>query len=687
MIRDETILQGLNQLTSWGILSTDTSLVVTGWNQWLESHSGYSAEKIVGRHLLEVFPDLVSRRIAQFYRQALEGRVVVLSQRLHKYLLAMPPSVEDSRLSHMQQSTRLAPLVQDGAIVGTLTLIEDVTERVVYDAELSAQTRQQAAVAALGQQALAGDDLTTLLSQTATVVIETLDLEFSAIWEIVSDNQTLLMRAGAGWKENYVGRLTLEARPDSPTGYTLESREPVIIKDLSQDTRFATPAYLQQHGAVSGMSVAIIGGGSLLGVLGVYTTQHRAFTAENIHFLQAAAHVLGLAIERKRLEQELQVRVGQLADRDKRKDEFLAMLAHELRNPLAPIQNALRYLQLQSLPDSQLRHAQDVIERQVRQMTRLVDDLLDVSRITGGKVILRKEPLDLSSVIMRAVEISRPLIDSRNHNLRITLPPDPVFLEADPTRLAQVVANLLNNAAKFTPMGGQIDLTVEHTQDAALVRVRDTGVGLAPDMLSSIFDLFTQVQGSLSRSEGGLGIGLSLVRGLVEMHGGSVSAQSNGLGRGSEFVIRLPILKEATAWVSPAEEKTKAQKLRPRRLLVVDDNVDAAESLALLLRLNGHEVWTAHDGVEAMETMRTRSPDVVLLDIGLPRMDGLEVARRIRQELCMKNAVLIALTGYSQEEDRRRSLDAGFNAHLIKPVDLDALDAVLSHTEAIASAI
>jgi signal transduction histidine kinase/ActR/RegA family two-component response regulator len=373
---------------------------------------------------------------------------------------------------------------------------------------------------------------------------------------------------------------------------------------------------------------------------------------------------------RKRAEEALQ-------EADRRKDQFLAVLAHELRNPLAPLRNAVEVMRLRDVDDPGLRSARAIIDRQVQQMTRLVDDLLDVSRITRGKVKLHKEPVDLAVVVARAVEISRPLIDARRHDLTITLPPDPVRLDADAIRLAQVVANLLNNAAKYSMEGGHIFLTVERDRGEAVVRVRDTGVGIPAEMLQQVFDLFTQVDRSEDRSQGGLGIGLTLVKSLVEMHGGSVTAHSDGPGRGSEFTVRLPVLIEVGSADSGLGMNRRRAESSARRILVVDDNGDAAESLAMLLRMMGNEVRTTHDGPAALEAARAYRPDVVLLDLGLPRMSGYEVCRRLREEQFANGPLIVALTGYGQDEDRRRTNEAGFDHHLVKPVDPDELREVL----------
>jgi len=375
----------------------------------------------------------------------------------------------------------------------------------------------------------------------------------------------------------------------------------------------------------------------------------------------------------------LRQRAADLAEADRNKDEFLAMLAHELRNPLAPVRNALQILRTSDLSDERQRWSRDVMDRQVRHMARLVDDLLDVARIRGGLIALRKESVDLAAVLERAVETARPVLDAKRHELIVRPPSPPVRLVADPTRLAQVFSNLLQNAAKYTDEGGRIELTAGRDGDAVAVRVKDNGRGIRPSLLSKVFDLFTQGDRSLARTQGGLGIGLTLVRSLVQSHGGTVEAFSAGEGQGSEFVVRLPVVDSEVGAPSPAAEGGTARRAVPaRRILVVDDNRDGAESLALLLRTGGHEVRTAHDGPGALEAARAFRPHVVFLDIGLPGMDGYEVARRLRKEPGMEKGLLAALTGYGQEEDRRKAMEAGFNVHLVKPADIDTLQNIMA---------
>ena len=374
----------------------------------------------------------------------------------------------------------------------------------------------------------------------------------------------------------------------------------------------------------------------------------------------------------------LRERADELAEANRHKDEFLATLAHELRNPLAPIRNAVQYLGMEGLKETDVKTARDVIARQVTVMVRLIDDLLDVSRISRNKLDIRKQRVELAAVVESAVESSRPLIQQCGHELTVSLPPQPVHLDADPIRLAQVFLNLLNNAAKYTKRGGHIWLTAEREGSDAVVSVRDNGIGIPGDMLARIFDMFTQVDRSLERSQGGLGIGLTLVRRLVDMHDGSIEARSNGPDEGSEFVVRLPLLIQPPHEPPPTSDGPRATALSGCRILVVDDNKDSADSLGMLLRLKGNDIRTAYDGLEAVEVAETFHPELVLLDIGLPKLNGYEVARRIRQQPWGRDVVLVALTGWGQDEDRRRSQEAGFNFHIVKPVELAALEELLA---------
>jgi PAS domain S-box-containing protein len=385
--------------------------------------------------------------------------------------------------------------------------------------------------------------------------------------------------------------------------------------------------------------------------------------------------------ERSRLERSLKEKTEALADLHRRKDEFLAMLSHELRSPLAPISNAVHLLRLAKKEEPIQQKARAIIERQTAQLTNLVDDLMEVSRITTGRVRLRLERIIVSAIVERAVQSARPLIDERRHELTLTLPLKPIWLHADASRLEQVVVNLLTNAAKYTQDGGHVWLSIQGEGSDCVLRVRDTGVGIAPELMPRIFDLFTQAERSLDRSQGGLGIGLALVQRLVEMHQGKVEVHSS-LGHGSEFVVRLPRLLTDEPQ-SPSYRAETIQQTGPSlQVLVVDDNVDAAGSLAMLLEASGHDARVAHDGPTALEAALKRRPDVMLLDLGLPGLDGFEVAKRLRRQPGFQDVVLVAMTGYGQEADRQRSLDAGFDHHLVKPAEFGKVQEILATVSA-----
>ncbi|HEU0107439.1 MAG TPA: ATP-binding protein [Vicinamibacteria bacterium] len=363
-------------------------------------------------------------------------------------------------------------------------------------------------------------------------------------------------------------------------------------------------------------------------------------------------------------------------------NEFLAMLGHELRNPLAPIRNAVAVMAAREVSDPTMLWAREVIERQVGHLSRLVDDLLDVSRITRGKINLHRDVIDFAAVVSRAVEATLPLLEQRHHAVEVDVGRDPMRLDGDSTRLTQVILNLLSNAAKFTPQGGHIWVRLTREGDEAVLSVRDDGIGMSAELVPHVFDLFIQGQRGLDRSEGGLGIGLTMVQRLVALHGGTVAARSPGPGHGSEFIVRLPLTEIHAAEPSPVADVPPKPAAGPRlRVLVVDDSEDSVESLAMLLRLWGHDVMTATDGATALDLVSQKAPHVVLLDIGLPGLSGYEVAKRIRAREGGQDIVLVALTGYGQADDRRRAKEAGFTVHLVKPVVPETLQRLLAGIE------
>jgi signal transduction histidine kinase/ActR/RegA family two-component response regulator len=401
---------------------------------------------------------------------------------------------------------------------------------------------------------------------------------------------------------------------------------------------------------------------------------------------------LHTAMKARARQYELRDRLEALRLADRQKDEFLATLSHELRNPLAPIRNALHILRLAGADEQTRVRVVDTMERQVGNVIRLVDDLLELSRINQGRIELRKERVKLANVIRSALESSAPFVEAAGLELLVTEPAEPLLLNADPVRLIQVIANLLNNAAKFTERGGQVRLSARVEGSEAVISVQDTGVGIPAEMLDHIFEMFVQAEPTRDRARQGLGIGLTLVKRLVELHGGRVEARSPGPGKGSEFIVRLPAFADQRASstgsaAKPAGADRRKSELLRFRILVVDDHHDAADSLATLLRLLGHEVRVAYDGATALEVAGAFRPEVALLDIGMPGMDGIELGTRLRHEPALGQVLLIALTGYGRDEDRRRSSEAGFNAHLVKPVDVAGLNGLLAQYKTMVESI
>lgn len=486
------------------------------------------------------------------------------------------------------------------------------------------------------------------------------------------DRRTMPTAASIGFEPdqladggNGTGPLAFEGTPDAFSGGTLvaDVESIVAVPVVATHVRVARRVGCR----TVCITPLLIHGGDFVGTIATYFPRVYRPSDRETGLVELYARQAAASIENARLYRELR-------EADRRKGEFLAMLGHELRNPLSPILNAVHLFGLPGTTTKDLEYAMPVVERQVRHLARLVDDLLDVSRINTGKVELRPSRFDLREATARALETSRPILEEKNHTLTLEMLEEPLPLLADATRLEQVLGNLLNNAAKYTEPGGRIELEVRREGDEGVVRVRDNGIGMDPEVLARIFDLFAQADRSLDRSQGGLGIGLTLARRLVEMHGGSLQAKSEGLGLGSEFSVRLPLAKAPSGLSKPsASEPRPAFVERPRRVLIVDDNIDGARLLARILDAGGHLTTLAHDGVQALAIARGAQPDAILLDIGLPGMDGYEVARRLRQTEGLQRVLLIAVTGYGQDRDRARSIDAGFDYHLVKPVDVSSI--------------
>jgi signal transduction histidine kinase len=513
---------------------------------------------------------------------------------------------------------------------------------------------------------LIGQDVETLYDKIIDAVVTIMRSDFACMRMATDENEgvelKLLVSRGSSTR---VAREFDCVRGDSHALYreVFRTGKRVVIRDTDEGdflTGTADLATARRFGIRAFQTTPLYSrGGALVGAISTYWREPHDPAERDLRLLDILARQAADLIESKRAQESLR-------EANRRKDEFLATLAHELRNPLAPVRYALQVLRLKSSGPADLTWATELIDRQMREMTRLVDDLLDVSRISRDKLELRKERVDLTTALRGAIETSRPVIAGAGHELVVTLPAEPVLVDADLTRLSQVFANLLNNAAKFSEPGGRIILTTERQGSAAIVRVRDQGIGIPKDMLVRIFDPFTQITEAPERTRGGLGIGLTLVKRLVEMHGGTVAASSAGKGLGSEFSVRLP-LASSESTPSPTEPDLLVEAPRKLRVLIVDDNPDVVSSLGRLLGRLGYEVRTAGDGIVGLEIAEQFRPTVALLDVGMPKMSGYDLARSIRELPWGADVVLIAVTGWGQPEDRRRAREAGFDHHLVKP--------------------
>jgi signal transduction histidine kinase len=484
--------------------------------------------------------------------------------------------------------------------------------------------------------------------------------------------------------------LVVDAETETPLIFSKRDRiervpgYPALPKELREALQRVVREGLPLEGSTVCYPLRI--GERTLGALAL--TAAAGLEPRDLMTLQELASRAAIALDNARLYSSLQREIVRsreaeesLQDANRRKDEFLAMLSHELRNPLAPIRNAVEVIRRLAPPDPKLAMARDVVDRQVSLLARLVEELLDVSRISQGKIALKKEPVDLARVVAHSVETTRPLIDARAQTLSVSVPAAPVWLSADFARLSQVVSNLLNNASKYTGEGGRIALSASATEGEASITVRDNGAGIEPQLLDKVFELFVQGERALDRGQGGLGIGLTLVKRLVELHGGSVHVSSDGPGKGATFTVTLPCISavDAQPRAAPAAPATADARVYGRRVLVVDDNVDSAESTAAFLRLEGHEVKAVHDGLQALASLKVFDPHVVVLDIGLPGLDGYAVARQLRSRGDSSHVLLIAVTGYGHKEDRQRAAEAGFDYYFVKPADPREIQVAIEH--------
>lgn len=551
----------------------------------------------------------------------------------------------------------------DGSVREWVGKCLDVDDRKQAEAALRRQTDRLELLWEAAAELLSANDPDAMLRGLLVKLGPHLGVDAYFNYMVNSDGDGLRLASCAGISLDVAHTIARLEFGQAICGNVALYRQPMVASHIqhSEDHRVQL---VKSFGMRAYVCNPLMADQQLVGTLSFASRSRDQFDHEELAVLRTISHYVSVSYERLRL-------TNRLKEADRRKDEFLATLAHELRNPLAPLRNAVQLLRAKGPDEPELRWGRDVIDRQVEHLTRLIDDLMDVSRISRNKLELRKERVELIDVINGAVESSRPLIEQCGHDLTIVLPAEPVYLTADLVRLAQAFLNLLTNAAKYTERGGRISLIAERANDYVTVRVKDTGVGIPPEKLPRLFEIFYQVDQTLERSQGGLGIGLSLVKQLVELHGGTVEAYSDGIGCGSEFVVRLPVLvaKQGEAAKMEGAINGKTSVLAGRRILVVDDNRDAADSLAMLLRLAGNDVRTAYDGGEGIEVAESFRPDAVLLDIGMPTLNGHEACRRIRGNPWGEEIVVVALTGWGHEDDRRRTVEAGFDAHLVKPVD------------------
>jgi len=617
------LLAAIVESSNDAIISKSLDGIIQSWNAGAERVFGFTSEEAVGQHISLVIPP---ERIGE------EDRIIAslkAGQRVEHFETVRRG--RDGR--HIHVSLTISPIRDDsGKVVGASKIVRDITERKLAEAE-----RQK---------------FVTLV-ENSTDFIGMCDLNGIPFFV----NQAGLEMAG-------LDSIEQAARTPVPDFFFPEDQERIM-------NEFFPSVMENGHGEIE------------VRFRHFKTGEARWMAYKLLTLTDVDGNPTGFATvsqdvtERKQLADGLMRLAADLSEVDRRKNEFIATLAHELRNPLAPVSNMLEVLKHAEGDRETLRRARDTMERQLGQIVRLVDDLLDLNRISRDRLELRPSDVELSSLIHQAVEVAGPLLDAAGHELRLDLPEEPIYLHADPARLAQVFGNLLNNSCRYTRPGGSIQVSAKLLDNQVLVTVKDNGVGIPKNKLKSIFDMFTQVYRGTETSQGGLGIGLTLVKRLVEMHDGSVEARSAGEDQGSEFLVRLPVLSEAQK-PSAVRSITAAEPAATHRILIVDDNRDNAESLALLLGITGNETYIARDGIEAIEAAAEHRPEVVLLDIGLPKLSGHDVCRRIRAESWGKDIVIIALTGWGQEEDRRKSQEAGFDGHLVKPVDYDELLELLS---------
>jgi PAS domain S-box-containing protein len=630
-------------------------------NPAFERLTGLSQEAVVGQRVTRVIPG-IERDPARFIEQY--GRVAKTGK---------PVSFETytEALERWFSISAFCPEPGFFAVV-----FSDITSRKRIEAELRQRQRQSRLLSETAGQLLASQDPQSLVNELCSRIMDHLECDVFVNYLADEPAGKLHLNACAGLPGEQVQELAELDFGVAICGAVACNRERILAEDVqsSADTR---TALIRSLGLRAYACHPLIAQGKLIGTLSFGTRTRTKFSPDDVSLMQTVADQVSLAMQRVQAKAELEAANARLVESDQRKNEFLAVLSHELRNPLAPIMHSLYLLDHVEPSSPRAERAMGVLKRQVEQLTRLVNDLLDVTRVSRNKIDLQLEWLDLGALVQHAVEDQRPLFERQGITLTLALPTAPLFVRADPTRSAQVVSNLLQNAAKFAGRDGvtEVSLAPDRARGYAELRVTDKGLGMTAETLAGLFQPFMQADKTLDRRQGGLGLGLSLVKGLVELHGGSITARSAGLGRGSEFVVRLPIGEPPT---HPASDASATATPREHRVLVIEDNVDAAESLRSALELGGHHVTTAKDGLEGLSAARMVRPDIVLCDIGLPGIDGYEIARAFHADAELRSIPIVALSGYAQPDDLRRAADAGFSHHLAKPADIERIEALLA---------
>lgn len=653
-------LQAIYRSAPVGLGLTDCNFRFLSVNETLAEIDGISASDHIGRTLREIVPESLARTLEPIYRRVIQTAEPVLNVEVQGETKAKPGV---TRI----WSANYHPVCSEDEITGVSIMVQEITERKRAEEKLAKAIRQQAALYQFVERRARAESFQEMYDAALDAILSALSCARASIL-LYNESGSMSFVGSRGLSNRY--RKAVEGH--SPWKPNEPNPAPVCIPDIAAaEMDGSLKALVSGEGIGALAFIPLMIEGKLGGKFMIYYNGPHGFSEEELELSLTIARQLAHGIHRMRAEKALR-------EADRRKDEFLSMLGHELRNPLGVISTVAQLLRMKGMPDPKAEELREAIELEVKQMARLLDDLLDVSRIARGLIRLEKEPCDLASVVREVAETRRHVLCENGLDLSVVLPKQQLWVIGDRTRLAQIVGNLLDNASKFGQRAGQVTVRLmeEGSTGSAVLTIHDTGIGIEPEMLSRLFEPFVQADRTLDRSRGGLGLGLALVKGLVELQGGQVSASSDGLGRGAKFMVRLPLAQKTGSAINRTEPVVGMAE--GRRILVMEDNQTAARCLRMFLTQTGHAVEVAHNGLDGTEVARRFQPEVVLCDIGLPGMDGYAVARALRKEPEFQQIYLIAVTGYGQENDERRALEAGFDMHMAKPIDLKELEAILS---------